>query len=48
MPEEIPPAFTCPDCGARSWHPEDARFGYCARCRKYTGRPAGLDVRSAS
>lgn len=40
----VPPAFVCPDCGARSWHPEDRRHGWCGACKAYTGRPAGLDL----
>lgn len=38
------PAFTCPKCGATSFHPLDARYGYCGRCHDYTGRPADLDA----
>lgn len=38
------PAFTCPDCGARSWNPNDGQHGYCGRCKAFTGRPAGLDL----
>lgn len=34
----LPPAFICPDCGARSWHPDDGRYGYCGRCKRHTGR----------
>jgi hypothetical protein len=33
-----PPSFTCPRCGARSFHPEDVRFGYCGRCHDWTVR----------
>lgn len=29
--------FTCPRCGRKSYHPEDARHGYCAACHDYTG-----------
>lgn len=29
--------FTCPDCGAVSYHPEDAKQGYCGRCKAFTG-----------
>lgn len=39
-----PPAFVCPDCGAQSWNPNDQRFGWCGRCKSYTGRPRGLDI----
>lgn len=35
-----PPAFTCPRCGAGSWHPADRREGYCARCHDWTAAPA--------
>lgn len=38
------PAFTCPDCGTRSWNPNDGEHGYCGRCKAFTGRPAGLDI----
>lgn len=38
------PSFTCPDCGARSWHPEDIRHGYCGRCHAYTGRSDAVRV----
>jgi hypothetical protein len=31
------PAFVCPDCGARSWHPDDGRHGWCGRCQAFTG-----------
>jgi ribosomal protein S27AE len=31
------PSFTCPDCGATSYHPEDVRHGYCGRCHAFTG-----------
>jgi hypothetical protein len=39
-----PPAFVCPSCGARSWHPEDGRQGWCGHCKAFTGRPDGLDI----
>lgn len=42
--ELVTPAFVCPDCGAKSWHPEDGRQGWCGRCHRFTGRPAGLDI----
>jgi ribosomal protein S27AE len=29
--------FICPRCGAISYHPDDIRHGYCARCHDYTG-----------
>jgi hypothetical protein len=28
--------FTCPDCGAVSHNPNDAREGYCGRCHAWT------------
>lgn len=31
------PSFTCPDCGATSYHPEDVRHGYCGACHAFTG-----------
>jgi ribosomal protein S27AE len=37
-PEQQGPLFTCPRCGAKSWHPEDARQGYCGRCHDFTAR----------
>lgn len=30
-------SFTCPRCGAVSYHPTDRAEGYCARCHDYTG-----------
>lgn len=36
--------FTCPQCGARSWHPEDLRQGYCGRCRTFTAAPTTTGV----
>lgn len=36
------PSFTCPRCGAVSYHPNDIREGYCGRCHDWTGDPAGL------
>ncbi|MFI7278442.1 hypothetical protein [Streptomyces sp. NPDC049879] len=35
--DEVAAAFTCPECGATSYHPEDLKRGYCARCRWFTG-----------
>lgn len=29
-------SFTCPECGAVSYHPEDVRQGYCGRCHAFT------------
>jgi hypothetical protein len=31
------PHFTCPDCGATSYNPNDIREGYCGRCHRWTG-----------
>lgn len=39
------PAFICPRCGARSWHPDDAGHGYCGRCHAFT-RDEGTDWRA--
>lgn len=33
------PAFVCPRCGAESWNPNDAKYGYCGRCHWWTGDP---------
>lgn len=33
------PSFTCPACGATSYHPMDVRYGYCGRCHDFTGEP---------
>ena len=33
-----PPSFTCPTCGATSYHPDDVRHGYCGHCHAFTGR----------
>lgn len=32
-----PESFTCPRCGAASYHPQDVEHGYCARCHDFTG-----------
>lgn len=29
-------AFTCPQCGRTSYHPEDEKQGYCGNCHKFT------------
>lgn len=42
-PASPPPAFVCPKCTARSWHPEDGRHGYCGRCHEFTGDPLTQD-----
>lgn len=31
------PSFTCPRCSARSYNPNDIKYGYCGRCHAYTG-----------
>jgi hypothetical protein len=31
-----PPAFICPDCGAKSFNPKDLIYGYCGRCKMFT------------
>jgi transcription initiation factor IIE alpha subunit len=39
-----PAGFTCPRCGATSYHPTDLEEGYCGRCHDWTGaerRPLG-------
>jgi len=33
-----PSRFTCPDCGQASRYAEDAGYGFCSRCGRYTGR----------
>lgn len=40
------PAFVCPTCGARSWNPNDGKWGWCGRCHAHTGRPSSLDIRA--
>jgi hypothetical protein len=30
------PRFTCPRCGAVSYHPGDIAAGYCGRCHDWT------------
>lgn len=32
-------SITCPRCGAKSYHPEDVRQGYCGRCHWWTSDP---------
>jgi hypothetical protein len=34
-------SFTCPRCGATSYHPEDERNGYCGKCHSWTALKAG-------
>lgn len=36
--KERGPSFTCPVCGAVSYHPGDIASGYCGRCHDFTGR----------
>jgi hypothetical protein len=31
------PSFTCPDCRATSYHPEDIKEQYCGGCHAYKG-----------
>lgn len=33
---EPPTSFTCPSCGATSYHPSDVQHCYCGRCREWT------------
>lgn len=37
LPFDEPPVFTCPECGRRSWNPNDRIHGYCGNCHAYTG-----------
>jgi hypothetical protein len=30
-------------CGARSWNPNDVKFGYCGRCHEFTGTKGAAD-----
>lgn len=32
-------SITCPRCGAKSYHPEDIRQGYCGMCQWWTSDP---------
>ena len=32
-----PESFTCPRCGAVSYHPADIQYSYCGACHDYTG-----------
>ena len=34
--------FTCPLCTKTSYHPEDAKHGYCGRCKAFTRGRANL------
>lgn len=29
------PSYTCPRCGAVSYHPKDLEYRYCVRCHKF-------------
>ncbi len=40
-PDPRYPSITCPACGATSYHPDDKRHGWCARCNAYTSPPGG-------
>lgn len=41
--QEGQPSFTCPVCGAVSYHPQDVAHEYCGRCGTFPeNRPAGL------
>lgn len=31
--------FRCPECGAVSYNPNDAAYGYCGRCHDFTAAP---------
>ena len=33
--DKIPPTYVCPRCGAKSWHPDDAKNKYCGRCHRF-------------
>jgi ribosomal protein S27AE len=39
-------SFTCPDCGAVSYHPDDVRYRYCGRCRDFKGETDWQEVAS--
>lgn len=32
--DHVTPSFTCPDCGATSYNPNDLRYRYCGRCHR--------------
>ena len=36
-PGRSQPGVICPDCGSASRDPVEAQFGYCPRCREFTG-----------
>jgi hypothetical protein len=38
-------SFTCPVCGAVSFHPEDEATGYCGRCHNFTALKPGDVIR---
>lgn len=35
-PDNEQPNIICPDCGWRSYHPDDIKWGYCGRCHAFT------------
>ena len=41
------PRFTCPRCGAVSYHPKDIEHGYCGRCHDWTGDDLDAEARAA-
>lgn len=44
MTPEPPQPFTCPACKATSHHPDDLRYGYCGRCKDFTGEPTDFVI----
>jgi hypothetical protein len=44
-PDQDPPEFVCPTCGAKSWNPNDKREGWCGRCNAQTV-PSAVPVTS--
>lgn len=42
----LPPSFTCPECRAVSYHPDDIRHRYCGACSRWTGDPDDPTPRS--
>lgn len=40
-------SFTCPDCGAVSYHPSDIEHGYCGRCHAFTRNPLSVEQMQA-
>jgi hypothetical protein len=37
--QPVIPSFTCPCCGAVSYHPNDVAESYCGKCHEWTGDP---------